>query len=94
MRCEARAALERGLLAQLSPNEEVTLRRIAHEMVGTSDLNQRDVDHLTALELVCVRCKSFALTGLGLRRVAQVSNHMAGRSGDDEHLAAIAKAFG
>ena len=43
---------ERGLLAPLSPHEEVTLRHVALGIANPADLAARDVERLRALMLV------------------------------------------
>ena len=88
--------MERGLFAPLSPNEEITLRRITYGLVGPSDLKKSDVERLKVLALVEAQGNSFALTILGERRVAQLPNNILGGrpKNPDEHVKALAKALG
>jgi hypothetical protein len=88
--------MERGLLAALSPNEEITLRRIAHGMAGPKDLNKHDVQHLTTLGLAYERGDASALTDLGKRRFSQLPNRVLGRGPfkDNEHFVELAMALG
>ena len=88
--------MERGLLAPLSLDEVITLRRIAHGKVGAADLKKQDVDHLTMLKLVCVCAGALALTALGERRIALLPKHFLKPAtlSDDEYAAALAKALG
>ena len=44
--------MDRGLLAPLSPNEELALRRIAHGIAGLREINEREIKHLAALNLI------------------------------------------
>jgi hypothetical protein len=43
---------DRGLLAPLSPHEEITLRRVALGIANPTDLPTRDVERLTSLLLI------------------------------------------
>ena len=93
--CKQDKAMNRGLLGALSPNEEVALRRIAHGIVGSNELNKRDVKRLAALDLIVVGEKGIALTELGAARVAKLPRRDTGASpGGDEYVAAMAKALG
>ena len=60
--------MERGLIAPLSPHEEVTLRRIALGISKASQLPQRDVAHLIRLCLVADNEGRLALTDIGRER--------------------------
>ena len=51
----------RGLLAPLSPHEEVTLRRVAIGIAKLADLPARDVERLKALLLIEEDRGGFAL---------------------------------
>lgn len=59
--------MTQGLLAQLSPNEEVTLRRIAFA-VGGERLPNKHVRHLERLNLIERFSASWRLTALGRQR--------------------------
>jgi hypothetical protein len=58
----------RGLLAPLSPHEEVTLRRVAIGIAKLADLPARDVERLKALLLIEERGGGFRLTSVGRER--------------------------
>jgi hypothetical protein len=60
--------MERGLIAPLSPHEEVTLRRIALGISKASELPLRDVAYLIRLCLVAENDGRLSLTGLGRQR--------------------------
>ena len=60
--------MERGLIAPLSPHEEVTLRRIALGISKASHLPQRDVAHLIRLCLVADNEGRLSLTDIGRER--------------------------
>jgi hypothetical protein len=59
----------RGLLAQLSPNEENSLRRIAR---GDQDLPESHIHKLKRLDLVEEIDGSVALTDVGTKRHAKL----------------------
>jgi hypothetical protein len=59
---------ERGLLAPLSPHEEVTLRRVALGIANPAELPTRDVERLTALMLVEEHEDALRLTPVGKQR--------------------------
>jgi hypothetical protein len=58
----------RGLLAPLSPHEEVTLRRVAIGIVKLADLPARDVERLKVLLLVEESGGGLRLTPAGRER--------------------------
>jgi hypothetical protein len=60
--------MERGLACPLSPNEEITLRRV-QAATRLADLDGRHLDRLAALKLVVVGRRAVALTALGKRRI-------------------------
>jgi hypothetical protein len=60
--------MEGGLIAPLSPHEEVTLRRIALGISKASQLPQRDVAHLIRLCLVADNEGRLSLTDIGRER--------------------------
>lgn len=57
--------MERGLLAPLSPNEEMALRRISH---GSNQIADIHIQRLLALALI--REDPLGLTELGVQRLA------------------------
>ena len=66
--------MARGLIAPLSPNEEVTLRRIASGQTAQALLAARDVINLTSLGLAEIVDGKLRLTGLGRERHAQLAD--------------------
>ena len=60
--------MSRSLLAPLSPNEEITLRRVALGLSAARDLPPRDLARLAALALVGATVDGPRLTSLGRRR--------------------------
>jgi hypothetical protein len=64
--------MARGLLVELSPNEEIALRRLAEGMVETKDVQERHLERLKLLALVEVTEKDFRLTSLGQRRLSML----------------------
>lgn len=58
----------RGLLAPLSPNEELTLRRVASGTFDVEELAQRDIGRLRKLGLIEIDAESPHLTPLGQER--------------------------
>ena len=71
--------MDRSLLVSLSPDEEATLRQIAHGMAHPRGLRERDVARLTKLDLVEQRRMGLGLTATGQQRIGRVP---AGRSGE------------
>ena len=62
--------MDRGLTAPLSPNEEVTLRRISYGVAKPSELIARDIEYLSRLALVDRTGKHLVLTELGRQRLS------------------------
>ena len=60
--------MERGLVAPLSPHEEVTLRRIALGISKAKHLPPRDVAHLLHVHLVEENDSRLTLTHIGDQR--------------------------
>ena len=60
----------RGMLAQLSPHEEITLRRIALGFGERERLSHRHVERLEHLELIEEGDGLLRLTAIGLQRYA------------------------
>jgi hypothetical protein len=58
--------MDRGLVAPLSPNEEIALRRVAH---GSVDVSARHVERLIKLSLVTSDKSGLRLTDVGVRRL-------------------------
>ena len=86
--------MEPGLLAELSPTEEVTLRRAAHG-IAESSVTAASLERLKLLSLVECKDRMILLTELGKARFAAFSRHQPyvdPNSG--EFTAALAKALG
>jgi predicted transcriptional regulator len=62
--------MERGLLVELSPNEETVLHRIAQGMMLTADMEPHHLGRLKQLALIEERGTDFRLTDLGRHRLA------------------------
>ncbi len=63
--------MENGLV-ELSPNEAITLRRIAYGVTNLDSLRPDDIDRLKALQLVEVRRSGIVMTLLGRNRIARL----------------------
>jgi hypothetical protein len=83
-------AMERGALAPLSPNEEITLRRIAI-IARASELRSRDVTRLIRLLLVEQRDGRFVLTDQGRARYHSLPKAPDMNATDLREFAAILK---
>ena len=64
--------MEHSLLVELSPQEALTLIRIANVDVGADDIGEANVTRLQSLGLVEQRGVSFGLTLMGIQRVARL----------------------
>ena len=64
--------MERSLLVELSPQEALTLIRIANVDVGADNMEEANVTRLQSLGLVEQRGVSFGLTLMGIQRVARL----------------------
>ena len=62
--------MERGLLIELSPNEETALHRVAQGLMLTEDMQQRHLTRPKQLALIEETGTDFKLTVLGLQRLA------------------------
>jgi hypothetical protein len=62
--------MERGLLVELSPNEETALQRIAQGVMLTTDMEAHHLVRLKQLVLIEETGADFRLTDLGRRRLA------------------------
>jgi hypothetical protein len=62
--------MERGLLVELSPNEETALYRIAQGMMLTADMEPHHLARLKQLALIEETATDFRLTDLGRHRLA------------------------
>jgi hypothetical protein len=84
-------AMERGALAPLSLNEEVTLRRIAIGIAMASELRSRDVTRLIRLLLVEQRDGRIVLTDQGRARYRSLPKAPAIDATDLRDFAAVLK---
>ena len=84
---------DRGLLAPLSPDEEVTLRRVALGIANPVDLPVRDVGRLKSLLLIEDYPAGLRLTPAGKKRYLALPNSSAifGTDAPDEALAQMAE---
>jgi len=62
-------SMERGLLVELSPNEETALQRIAQGLMLTTDMAPQHLARLKQLALIEETGTNFRLTALGTRRL-------------------------
>ena len=62
--------MERGLLIELSPNEETALHRVAQGLMLTEDMQQRHLVRLKQLALIEETATDFKPTVLGIQRLA------------------------
>lgn len=62
--------MDRGLSAPLSPNEEVTLRRVAYGVVVAKTLQPRHLTRLRSLALIQGHDGALSITKLGQQRLA------------------------
>jgi len=70
--------MDRGLRAQLSPNEETALRKIALEAVDRDCISLPHLEQLVALALIEARDGKWRLTEMGAARlIASGSKHTA-----------------
>jgi hypothetical protein len=74
--------MTRGSLAPLSPNEEITLRRVALGIAKPAALSQRDVERLTALHLIEEHDGGLRLRPLGRERYLALSKGSAVQDAD------------
>jgi hypothetical protein len=84
---------DRGLLAPLSPHEEVTLRRVALGIAQPRELPAKDVERLKALVLVEEHGGGLRLTPVGKKRYLALPNSSVVFDADapDEALAKMAE---
>ena len=64
--------MEHSRVVELSPQEALTLIRIANVDVGADDIGEANVTRLQSLGLVEQRGVSFGLTLMGIQRVARL----------------------
>jgi hypothetical protein len=87
--------MKKGLLAPLSPNEELALRRIAHGIAGLREINRLEIKRLAALNLIASDGITVSMTALGQERLALLP-HVGTPllPTDDATITAMAKALG
>jgi hypothetical protein len=86
--------MERGLLVELSSNDQVILRRVAHG-IAESSLPAASVNWLNALSLVERKDQKIVLTEVGKARLAALSSHQPYIDPNSaEFTAVLAKALG
>lgn len=84
--------MSRSLDAPLSPNEEVTLRRVALGISPMKDLAPRDLARLTSLSLIEIEAGVARLTEFGRQRYRALPR--AGRPQDVSSYEAMIAAVG
>jgi hypothetical protein len=84
---------DRGLLAPLSPHEEVTLRRVALGIANPVDLPARDVERLKCLLLIEDCRVGLRLTPAGKKRYLALPNSSvaSGTNAPDKAIAKMAE---
>jgi hypothetical protein len=87
--------MDRGLVAPLSPNEEVTLRRVAYGVVKAKRLQLAHLTRLKSLALIEDRDGVLSLTTIGRQRLASspVARLDTAPIAVDGSVAALAKAL-
>ena len=65
--------MDRGLVAPLSPNEEITLRRVAHGVVEVKTLLPAHLSRLKNLALIEELAGALSVTDLGQQRLSTLS---------------------
>ena len=64
--------MDRGLSARLSPNEELTLRRVGHGLANPKELREADLSRLRMLKLIVGNAGVLRTTELGRRRLEKL----------------------
>lgn len=84
--------MENGLV-ELSPNEAITLRRIAYGVTNLDSLRPDDIDRLKALLLVEERRSGLVMTLLGRNRMAKLPalRLIVAPPSYDEHVVAFSR---
>ena len=86
--------MDRGLKVPLSPNEEITLRRVAYGIAYRETLRSADVSRLEVLGLITDSEGVLSLTPVGQQRLAGLAAGTPDKAADDPHVAALTKAPG
>jgi hypothetical protein len=66
--------MKRGLLAQLSPHERTTLRRIANGDDRSGTINPSHLTQLLSLALIEEKASMYFLTALGRKRIERLES--------------------
>jgi hypothetical protein len=82
----------RGQSAPLSPNEELTLRRVPLRSAPPAEPSQRDLDRIEALVLITRSDNDVTLTPLGKMRYEALPRTARVDGPDDDQFIAILKA--
>ncbi len=87
--------MSRGLIAPLSPNEEVTLRRVAYGVAAAKTLQPTHLARLRSLALIEDRDGALGITELGRQRLAnkQIGRLDTSPIAIDDSVIALAKAL-
>lgn len=86
--------MEAGLLVELSPKEEIALRRVAQGIVEQNTQSSESIERLKALMLVEGKGEKVVLTELGKARLAGLTRHQRYIDpNSSEFEAALAKAL-
>jgi hypothetical protein len=62
--------MQRTAIAELNPQETITLLHVANRDIGADDLGEANVTRLESLGLVEQRGIALGLTAMGIRKVA------------------------
>ncbi len=87
--------MDRGLKAPLSPNEDITLRRVSYGIAKPNELIARDVERLSRLALIDRQGDRLILTPLGRQRLAATPgpHFQGGLRSNDQVLGELLAAF-
>jgi hypothetical protein len=91
-----RETMRRARPPELTPSEEITLRRIGYGIAKPTDLSTSDVERLVSVRVASKQGNSLFATPLGERVLAglPIRNLLTELLKDDKHVAAVAKALG
>ena len=81
--------MERGLLAPLSPNEELALRHVASGLAYPTSASKGDVERLKKLGLIAQVDGELCLTAIGRDRYARLPSLWRSTDEADQALAKI-----
>ena len=86
--------MERGLKVPLSPNEEVTLRKVAYGIAHRETLRSADMFRLEILGLLADSDGILSLTPIGRQRLAGLPADGSDGAAGDSCVEALARALG